>query len=132
MALKRPPEKQGVHRQPPEPYMRVPSSGCLLGPSASGKTTTTVALILGPYAKVFDSAWVFSLSANIDSAYQPLERHIKGLKDEGGMVAEWDIAKLNDIIDNQRKATEEEKLRNQKTPLTSCLLILDDWADHPE
>jgi len=74
-----------------------------------------VALVLGPFAKVFDSVWVFSPSANIDSAYQPLEQHIKGLKNEGGRVAEWDIAKLNDIIDKQRKATEEETLRNQKT-----------------
>ena len=48
------------------------------------------------------------------------------------MVAEWDLVKLNQIIDEQRRATEEEKLRNQKTPLTSCLLLLDDWTDHPE
>ena len=33
------------------------------------------------------------------------------------MVAEWDLKKLNEIIDEQRKATEEEKLRNQKKPV---------------
>jgi hypothetical protein len=134
MALKRPPEKKWVYRQPPEPYMMVPSAGCFLGPTASGKTSTAVALLVqgGPFAKVFDSVWVFSPSARIDSAYGPLEKHIESLRNKGGLVAEWDIEKLNQIIDDQRRVTEEEKLRNQKTPLTSCLLVLDDWADHPE
>ena len=133
MALKRPPEKHWVYRQPPEPYMRVPSAGALLGPTASGKTSSVVALLIpgGPYAKVFDSIWLFSPSARIDSTYEPLEKHIKTLKG-GGVVAEWDLKKLNEIIDEQRKITEEEKLRNEKKPLTSCLLIMDDWTDHPE
>jgi hypothetical protein len=134
MALKRPPEKQWNYRQPPEPFMRVPSAGCMVGPTASGKTTTLVSLLIpgGPYAKVFDSIWLFSPSAKIDSAYEPLEKHIKTLKGGGGVIAEWDIKKLNEIIDEQRKVTEEEKLRNEKKPLTSCLVIMDDWADHPE
>jgi len=133
MALKRPPEKQWVYRQPPEPYMRVPSAGCFLGPTASGKTTTLVALLInsGPYAKVFDTIWVFSPSAKIDSAYEPLEKHIKTLKG-GGLVAEWDLKKLHEIIDEQRKVTEEEKLNNKKKPLTSCLLCIDDYSDRPE
>jgi hypothetical protein len=114
--------------------MRVPSAGCMLGPTASGKSTSMVALLVkgGPYAHVFDSIFLFSPSSRIDSAYEPLAKHIETLKNKGGMVAEWDVGKLNQIIDEQRRATEEEKLRNQKTPLTSCLLILDDWADHPE
>jgi hypothetical protein len=114
--------------------MRVPSAGCMLGPTSSGKTTSAISLLVpgGPFASVFDSIFVFSPSARIDSAYEPLEKHIKTLKNKGGMESEWDIGKLNQIIDDQRKATEEEKLRNQKTPLTSCLLLLDDWADHPE
>ncbi len=45
---------------------------------------------------------------------------------------DWDLAKLNEIIDEQRRVTAEEKLRNQKTPLTSCLLYLDDWTDRPD
>jgi hypothetical protein len=132
MALKRPPEKKWNFTQPPEPYMPLPSAGCMLGPTASGKTTTTVALILGPYRNCFDSVWLFSPSARIDSAYEPLGKHIEGLKNRGGMVDEWDLPKLHGIIDEQRRVIEEEKLRNQKTPLTSCLILLDDWADHPE
>ena len=85
MALKRPPEKNWVYRQPPEPFMKVPSAGCFLGPTASGKTTSLIALLVppGPYAKVFDSIWLFSPSAKIDSAYEPLGKHIKTLKGEG-------------------------------------------------
>jgi hypothetical protein len=131
MALKRPPEKQWVYRQPPEPYMRFPSAGCFLGPTASGKTTSAVACLLGPL-NVFDAVWVFSPSALIDTAYEPLEKHFKTLKNGGGLIGEWDIVKLNEIIDEQKKVTAEEKLKNQKTPLTSTLLVLDDWTDHPE
>jgi hypothetical protein len=133
MALKRPPEKEWVYRQPPEPYMRVPSAGCLLGPTASGKTSTLVALLIpgGPYAKVFDAIWLFSPSANIDSAYEPLVKHIKTLG-AGGVFDEWDLKKINEIIDEQKKVTAEEKLANKKKPLTSALLCIDDFSDHPE
>ncbi len=63
---------------------------------------------------MFDSIWIFSPSARIDSAYGPLEKHIEGLKNKGGLVAEWDLEKLNLIIDDQRRVTEEEKLRNHR------------------
>ena len=132
MALRRPPEKQWTYRQPPEPFMRVPSAGCLLGPTASGKTTTAIALLLGPYKHVFDQIWVFSPSAHIDSAYEPLEKHIKNLRLGGGLVSEWDEAKLTEIIEKQKKTVGDEKKANQKKPLTSCLIYLDDWSDRPE
>ncbi len=45
----------------------------------------------GPFAKVFDSIWVFSPSARFDSAYGPLEKHIGGLKNKGGLVAELSL-----------------------------------------
>jgi hypothetical protein len=114
--------------------MTTPSSGLFLGPSNSGKSSTSVSLLIpgGPFSDVFDSIWVFSPSAGIDSVYDPLEAHIKTLKNKGGLVAEWDLAKLNEIIEEQRRITAEEKLRNQKTPLTSCLLYLDDWTDRPD
>jgi hypothetical protein len=131
MALKRPAEKNWVYRQPPHPFMPVPSAGILLGPTASGKTSTAVACILGPFKTVFDAVWIFSPSALLDTAYGPLENHIKTLKG-GGLVGEWDLEKLHEIISEQQKATSEEKLRNQKTPLTSTLLLLDDWSDSPE
>ena len=120
--LKRPPEKEEKYRQPPEPFMRVPSAGCLLGPTASGKTTNAIALLLGPYRDVFDQIWVFSPSAHVDSAYEPMEKHIKNLRLGGGLVSEWDEAKLAETIDTQKKTVAEEKKRNQKKPLTSCLI----------
>jgi hypothetical protein len=131
MALKRPVEKKWVYRQPPHPFMPVPSAGMFLGPTASGKTSTAVAAILGPFKTVFDNVWIFSPSALLDTAYGPLEKHIKTLKG-GGLVGEWDLEKLHEIIAEQQKATSEEKLRNQRTPLTSTLLLLDDWSDSPE
>jgi len=130
MALKRPPEKQWTYRQPPEPFPRLPSSGALLGPTASGKTTTLGALLLGPYKKCFDHLWIFSPSSRTDSAYEPLEKHIKGLKG-GGLVEEWDEAKLQEIISLQRKTSEEEK-RSFRQPLTQTCIVLDDWSDRPD
>jgi hypothetical protein len=132
MALVRPKEKTWNVRQPPEPYMRLPSAGCFLGPTASGKTSTAVALITTVYKGCFDQVWLLSPSSKIDSTYEPLVKHIEGLKNKGGFLDEWDLGKITEIIDEQRKVVAEEKLKNQKTPLTSCLICIDDYSDHPE
>ena len=47
-------------------------------------------------------------------------------------MSEWDEATLAEIIDTQKKTVAEVKKRNQKEPLTSCLIYLDDWSDRPE
>jgi hypothetical protein len=132
MALKRPPEKQWTYRQPPEPFPRLPSSGALLGPTASGKTTTLVAMLTGPMKKCFDYLWIFSPSARLDSSYEPLEKHIRGLKG-GGLVDEWDEQKLHEIVQKQREESEMEKRRGDTTrPLTATCIVLDDWIDRPD
>ena len=66
MALKRPAEKKWIYAQPRVPYPPSPSRGLFLAPSGQGKSTTLIAMLLGPYAKVFDKVYVFSPSVEID------------------------------------------------------------------
>ncbi len=57
--LKRPPEVSWNFKKPPEPFPQTPgANGCFLAPSGMGKTTTLIAMLLGPYSKVFDQIHV--------------------------------------------------------------------------
>ena len=130
-ALKRPPETVWKYKQPSDDiYPRCPSAGCFLGPSATGKTTLIVSLILGPYKGVFDRISIWSPSVNIDSAWDPVKEYAKNL--EGSSFhAEWDEAALQGIIDEQKKRIEIEKRARSRKPLSSLLILVDDHADDP-
>ena len=79
--LKRPEEKKWNWKKPDEPYPQTPgANGCFLSPSGGGKTTTLIALLLGPYKKIYDEVHVFSPSVEIDSAWDPVRDFAKGLK----------------------------------------------------
>ena len=71
MALKRPPEKSWNWKKPSSEIVpQTPgANGCFLAPSGMGKTTTLIALLLGPYSKVYDEVHVYSPSVDIDSAW---------------------------------------------------------------
>ncbi len=61
MALKRPEEKHWNWKTPKEPFPQTPgANGCFCAPSGQGKTTTLIAMLLGPYAKIFDELHIFS------------------------------------------------------------------------
>ena len=47
-------------------------------------------------------------------------------------MSDWDEAQLAEIIDTQKKTVSDEKKKNPRKPLTSCLIYLDDWSDRPE
>ena len=50
-----------------------------MAPSGMGKTTTLIAMLLGPYSKVFDEIHVFSPSVDIASAWDSVKDFVKGL-----------------------------------------------------
>ena len=79
MALKRPPEKTWNFKQPSSDVVpKLPgANGCFLTPSGQGKTTTLIAMLLGPYAKCFGEVHVFSPSVEIDSAWDPVKDFAK-------------------------------------------------------
>jgi hypothetical protein len=132
MALKRPEEKKWNWRTPKEPFPQTPgANGCFLAPSGQGKSTTLIAMLLGPYAKVFDEVHIFSPSVEIDSAWDPVREFAKGLK-ASSFHSEWDEKALIEILDKQKAKIKELKAAKSKKPLPQCLITLDDWADRPD
>ncbi len=127
--LKRPVEVSWSFRKPPDPFPQTPgANGCFLAPSGVGKTTTLIAMLLGPYAKVFDQIHVFSPSVEIDSAWQPVRGFAKHL--EGSTFhSEWNEAALRQILDDQRAKIKNLKDARSKKPLPQVLTVIDDFAD---
>ncbi len=92
MALKRPEEKTWNWRTPKEPFPQTPgANGCFLAPSGQGKTTTLIAMLLGPCSKanIFQEIHVWSPSCEIDSAWDPVREFAKGLN-ASSFHSEWD------------------------------------------
>ena len=130
MALKRPPEKTWNFKQPSSDVVpKLPgANGVFLAPSGQGKTTTLIAMLLGPYSKCFDEVHVFSPSVEIDSAWDPVKDFAKGLKN-ASFHSEWDEAELHRIMDAQRTKIRELKGAKSKKPLPQVLTCIDDFAD---
>ena len=131
MALKRPEEKTWNWKTPKAPFPQTPgANGCFLAPSGQGKTTTLIAMLLGPYAKVFDEVHIFSPSVDVDSAWDPVREFAKGLKGSS-FNSEWDEGALREIMDRQKGKVKELKTAKSKKPLPQCLCVIDDHADSP-
>ena len=130
MALKRPPEKTWNWRKPSsEVVPQTPgANGCFLAPSGMGKTTTLIALLLGPYRACFDEVHVFSPSVQLDSAWDPVREFAKHLK-QSSFNAEWDEQALPEVLDRQRTTIRDLKGAKSKKPLPQILVIIDDFAD---
>lgn len=130
MALRRPEEKKWVWKKPTsDVFPQTPgANGCFLAPSGQGKTTTLIAMLLGPYKAVFDEVHVFSPSVDLDSAWDPVKEFAKGLK-AASFHAEWDETALHEALDAQRARIREMKQAKSKKPLPQILVIIDDFAD---
>ena len=101
--LKRPVEIHWNFKKPPEPFPQTP--GCkrvFLAPSGVGKTTTLIAMLLGPYKSIFDQVHVFSPSVDIDSAWLPVKGMAGNLMEGSTFNSEWDEASLRKLLDAQR------------------------------
>jgi len=93
-----------------------------------GKTTTLIAMLLGPYRGIFDQVHVFSPSVDIDSAWVPVKEfahHLEG----SSFHSEWDETALRHIMDEQRNKIKQLKDAKTKKPLPQVLTIIDDFAD---
>ena len=136
--LKRIPETQWHYAQPPEPFPRVPGSGCILGPTGSGKTQLTVQMLLQPYRNVFSRIYVFSPSVHIDNAWDPVREHnrkVLGVDDtkEQTMWDHWSEEALEQIMARQAKMIKHMKDERKKYggKLLAVCVLLDDLADNP-
>mgnify|MGYP002046274345 CR=1 FL=1 len=79
--LQRPKEVQFEFPQPPAPYPPSQRSGALIGPSGVGKTTTAIAMLMGPYRGVYSRVYVFSPSCapGVDPAWDAWRKHVSAL-----------------------------------------------------
>ena len=131
MALTRPAEKKWIFKQPPEPFMPTPCSGAYIGPSGTGKSTTLISLLLGPYKTIYERVFVFSPSVEIDSAWDPVKEHAKHLKGSG-FFSEWDEKALWQILNEQRDTIKDLKKKQWQKALPQVLVIIDDFADRSD
>jgi len=135
--LKRPKEQEWHYAQPPEPFPRVPGSGLALGPTGSGKSSTIISMLLGPYrAPVFSRVYVFSPSVDIDSLWDEWKKYnstVLGVDEEKEqtMFSHWDEEALTSIMDRQAKMTKHMKDNRKKYGgrLLSTCIVVDDFAD---
>ena len=121
--LKRPVEIHWNFKKPPEPFPQTPGcNGVFLAPSGMGKTTTLIAMLLGPYKGIFDQVHVFSPSIDIDSAWLPVKELAGNLMEGSTFNSEWDEASLRTVLDAQRNKIKD--LKHAKT--TKALTIFND------
>ena len=128
--LKRPAELSWNFKKPPQPFPQTPgANGVFLAPSGMGKTTTLIAMLLGPYKGIFDQIHVYSPSVDIDSAWLPVKEYAEKLMEGSSFNSEWDEPGLRKMLDAQRDKIKD--LKNAKTtkPLPQILTIIDDFAD---
>ena len=110
--LKRPVEIHWNFKKPPEPFPQTPGcNGVFSAPSGIGKTTTLVAMLLGPYKGIFDQVHVFSPTVDIDSAWLPV-KEIAGNLMEGSTLTRSGTKHLSARFSMQS----EIKLRTSSTP----------------
>ena len=134
--LKRPKEVEWHYTQPPEPFPRVPGSGLALGPTGSGKTSTIVSMLLGPYRSVFSRVYVFSPSVDIDSLWDEWRRYnseVLGVDEEKEqtMWNHWDEDALQGIMSRQSRLIKHMKENRKKFggKLFAVCIVVDDFSD---
>ena len=130
--LKRPAEKSWRWAKPPEPFPQTPgANGCFLAPSDMGKTTTLIAMLLGPYSLCFDEVHVFSPSVEIDSAWDAVRQFAQALP-QSSFHSEWDEGALLAILERPRRRIKTLKEEHSTRPLPQILTIVDDVADRSD
>ena len=137
MELKRPKEKHFAWPQPPEPYPPSQRSGAFIGPSGVGKTTTAIAMLMGPYKDVYSRVYVFSPSSapGVDPAWDAWRKHVKEhMKvpdEEQTMWSTWEPNVLDKLLKRHAKVNAHLKAQGRKKGYVICVLV-DDFADAGE
>jgi hypothetical protein len=111
--------------------MRAPFRACLCAGSASGKTTTILAMCLQIYGfEVFQRYIVVSPSIGIDDAWNPLfaEMRKRGMDPDEYTLDHYDDAWIMKHLDTARSVCEYQKKHKQKKLFQVCF-ILDDISD---
>ena len=128
-ALKRPKKVKFEWPQPPAPYPPSQRSGALIGPSGVGKTTTAIAMLMGPYKSVFSRVYIFSPSCakGIDPAWDAWRKHnreyMKVPDEETTMWSTWEPQILEKLIKRHSKVNAHLKAQGKKKGYVICVLV---------
>ena len=132
--LKRPKEVQFEFKQPPAPYPPSHRSGAMIGPSGVGKTTTCIAMLMGPYKNCYERVYIFSPSCapGVDAAWDAWRKHVrihmKVPDEEQTMFDQWEPDKLEQILERHKKVNALLKSKKQTKGYAICVVV-DDFAD---
>ena len=136
--LKRPKEKVWIYDQPRLHHLpKIPgANGLFLSPSGRGKTTTWIALLLGPYRHKFARIYVWSPNIHIDSAFDELKAYSEkelgvDQEKEKTFFDNWSEGDVDAVIQRQHKLIQYMKAKKMKK-LHPILIAIDDWADRPD
>ena len=121
-----------------EPFASLPTSFCLISPTSGGKTQILLNLfckfyVSGGGKSLFQRIFLFSPTARLDEQYKPLIKLIEKFADQSKepLIFEvFSMAKLGEIIEEQRKIVEECRKRKIKPP--QIAIILDDLAERAD
>ena len=118
--LKRTKEVTFECQQPPAPYHPAQRNGALIGPSGVGKTTTAIAMLMGPYSKCYARVYIFSPSCapGVDPAWGAWRKYVKHNmnvpEDEQTMRDTWEKGILETFTDRHKKVNAYLKTKKQK------------------
>ena len=121
-----------------EPFASLPTSFCLISPTSGGKTQILLNLfckfyVSGGGKSLFQRIFLFSPTARLDEQYKPLIKLIEKFCDQNKepLIFEvFSMAKLGEIIEDQRKIVAECRKRKIKPP--QIAVILDDLAERAD
>ena len=123
--------KQSPHEHLPETPLR----GLLLGPSAAGKSSVLVGIVLRLYHGLFERVYIFSPSVHLDSSWAPVKQYVEqtlgvGTNEEPAFFDTWDTEALQNIFESQVQLIQEAKMGRLKQ-MFNILILADDFADDP-
>ena len=101
------------------------------GSSGSGKGILIANLITDIFAHKWERVYVFSKTAKTDHTWEAVDKFLrKNLKikeNEQLFFDDFDVNKLNEIIETQKRIIEYQKKKNQN-PLLQIAIIIDDFG----
>ena len=135
--LQRPKEVQFEFPQPPAPYPPSHRSGAFIGPSGVGKTSTALAMLMGPYRGIYSRVWVFSPSCapGVDPAWDAWRKHVREVMkvpdEEQTMWDSWEPEALERAIARHGRVNAHMKQKKRRRGF-AALVLVDDFADDPK
>ena len=107
------------------------------GSSASGKSLLVANLIMDVFAHKWERVYVFSKTAKTDHTWEAVDKFLrKNLKipeDEQLFFDDFDVDKLNEIIETQKRIIEYQKKKDKQIhgssgPLMQICIVVDDFG----